>query len=344
LHQLLSMGFGPHFLSQLDLSELDGLTVGRVTFEAHGHLRLLTPHGERAALIDGPLRDRYDRIVVGDWVVYRDGDPAIATRRLERTNALRRRDPGGGVQVVAANLDVAWICIPATGDPNVRRLERWQALAADAGVRPIAVVTKSDAADPIEAAKAIEAHGVEAIAVSAIQGTGIEALLATLAPGATAALLGLSGVGKSTLVNRLLGGDVMETGAIRESDGRGRHTTTARHLFRLPNGGWLVDNPGVRAVGLVGEAGLEAAFPEIDALRDQCRFRDCSHDTEPGCAILGAIDAGELDPERFAAWRKLQKELAFEARRDDPVAQRAERDRWKKIHMAHRQRDKLRGR
>jgi ribosome biogenesis GTPase len=337
------MGFGPDLLSQLTLDELETLPVGRVVFEAHGHLRLATADGVRAALIAGPLRDRVDRVIVGDWVVTTPGDPLIATRRLDRRNALRRRDPGDGVQWVAANLDIAWVCQAAT-DPNARRLERWAALCADADVPATVVITKRDLADPCEVAAVAARLGLPSIAVHALGGDGLSELFATVRPGETAALLGLSGAGKSTLLNALVGSAAAETGEVRASDGRGRHTTTARHLYRLPNSGWLLDNPGVRTLGLVDEASLESVFPEIDALVGRCRFRDCAHDQEPGCALRDAVDRGEVREERFAAWRKLQRELAYDARRDDPAARRAERERWKRIHLVQRARDRTRDR
>lgn len=337
VHHLLSLGFGPHFLRQLSPDELDDPPVGRVRFAAHGRVRLLTVHGEHPALLEGPLRDPHDPVVVGDWVRFRPGDPPIVEARLLRTGVLRRRDPDGGTQVVAANVDIALLCTALGRDLNPRRLERWIAVAEDAGADPVVVVTKVDGEADADAAVAL-VRGVttaDVVTVSAVADRGREALLALLPGGRTAALLGSSGVGKSTLLNWLIGAEAQATGAIR-ADERGRHTTTARHLLALPNGAWVIDNPGTRQVGPLDAGAVDAAFPDIDALASGCRFRDCGHADEPGCAVLAAVDAGGLASVRLAAWRKLRREVAWEARRDDPRAQAAERDRWKRIHEAVR--------
>ncbi len=334
LHHLFTLGFGPHFLAQLDLSDLsDTPPVGRVAFTAHGHVRLLTPGGERAAILDGPLR--HDPPVVGDWVWARAGDPFVATRRFERRNVLRRRDPAGGAQVVAANVDVALICTALGRDLSARRLERWLAVAADCGADPVVVLTKADTGD-VEAAVALARAVTDApiVPVSALDDRGREALLAHLGEGRTAALLGSSGVGKSTLLNRMAG-TTQATRAVRD-DERGRHTTTARHLLRLPGGAWVIDNPGTRQVGPLEADAVDGAFPEVEALAEGCPWRDCAHATEPGCAVLAAVAAGALPVARLDAWRKLRRELAYEARRGDPLAEAASRDRWKRIHMAAR--------
>lgn len=340
------MGFGPHFVSQLDPEQLADPPVGRVCFEAHAHFRLQTPHGERAAILDSRLHDRYDRVVVGDWVVFDDRyDPVVVTRRLERVTALRRRDPGGFVQTVAANVDRVLICTSIGADLNLRRLERWLLIAAESEVEPVVVLTKADGdADVDEAVRFVSqvAGDHVVLPISAQEGRGLQPLIELLEPGRTVALLGTSGVGKSTLVNRLLDGDVQATGAIRAADGRGRHTTTARHLFRLDNGAWLLDNPGVRTVGILDHEGMASVFPEIEARLGGCRFRDCAHEREPGCAVREGVESGDITAERFAAWRKLQRELAHERRREDPAAARAERERWKRVHKAHRQRDAFR--
>lgn len=336
LHHLRLLGFGPDFLAQLDLTDLsdpDGPPVGRVAFTAHGHARLLTATGERAAIVDGPLR--HDPPVVGDWVWARAGDPYVMTRRFERRNTLRRRDPAGGAQVVAANVDVALICTALGRDLSARRLERWLAVAADAGAEPVVVLTKADAGDVADAvALARGVTDAPVVPVSVYADTGRDALVAHLGEGRTAALLGSSGVGKSTLLN-WLAGTAQATGAVR-ADERGRHTTTARHLLPLPGHAWVIDNPGTRQVGPLDADAVDAGFPEVEALAAGCRWSDCAHATEPGCAVVAAVDAGTLPAARLEAWRKLRREIAYEARRGDPVAEAAERDRWKRIHVAAR--------
>ena len=332
------MGFGPSFIQQLDLESYSNPRVGRVVFVSHTHLRLVTPEGEVAARLAPALQDRTDPVVVGDWVAWRPGDPVYAVRRFERARALRRRDPGIGVQLVAANVDVAWLCYPADEPANVRRLERWLAIAHDAEIGLTVVVTRADVGDAdAVAADAARITGGPVVRTSARDGLGVDALRASLRPGETATLLGQSGVGKTSLTNALLGGGDFATGAVG-ADGRGRHTTTTRQLVRLAGGGWLLDNPGVRAVGPIDAATVDAAFPEIDALLGRCRFRDCHHETEPGCALRGAVEAGEVDAVRFAAWQKLQREVAYEARRSDAAAAAAEKERWKAIHRGQRQR------
>ena len=334
LNSLRSLGFGPAFFAQLSPDQIDDPPIGRVQFSARGHVQLDTPRGVIGAILEGPLRDGSDPTVVGDWVLVRfDHDPPLVTRRLERTSTVRRRDPHHGVQVVAANIDVAVVCMPADAAFNFRRLERWLLVAGEAGAEPAVVLTKSDLhSDPVALVAEVEAlsPGLRVVATSAVDGTGREALLALFEPGKTVALLGLSGVGKSTLVNWVLGDDAMDTGPIREHDGRGRHTTTARHLFRLENGAWLLDNPGIRQVGPTGDVDLGDAFPEIEEAAARCRFRDCAHDGEPGCAVQDGIIDGTLESERLAAWQKLARELAWHARREDPRALATERRGWKR--------------
>jgi ribosome biogenesis GTPase len=334
LNSSRSLGFGPAFLAQLSPEQLDDPPIGRVRFSARGHVQLDTSRGVVGAILEGPLRDGTAPTVVGDWVIVRfDHDPPLVTRRLERTSTFRRRDPHEGVQVVAANIDVAVVCAPADTAFNLRRLERWLLVAGEAGAEPAVVLTKCDLhPDPkaLVAEVAALSPGLRVVATSAVDGTGRDELLALFEPGRTIALLGTSGVGKSTLVNWVLGDDTQDTGPVREHDGRGRHTTTARHLFRLENGAWLLDNPGIRQIGPTGDVDLGDAFPEIEAAAERCRFRDCAHDGEPGCAVGDGIADGTIDEGRLASWQKLQRELAWHARREDPRALATERRGWKR--------------
>jgi ribosome biogenesis GTPase len=225
-------------------------------------------------------------------------------------------------------------------DLNVRRLERYLVAARDSGAQPVIVLTKADlCADPKTEAQRVAsiAEGAPVLTLSALTGDGLDGLDAWLTPGSTAVLLGSSGAGKSTLLNALAGRALMETGAIRASDERGRHTTTHRELFRLPNGALLIDTPGMRELGLLAvDDALDASFEDVTALLQNCRFGNCTHVSEPGCAILAALQEGALGEERWQSYLKLQRELAFAARRDDASAEAANRARWKNAHKAQR--------
>lgn len=265
---------------------------------------------------------------VGDWVGVQ-GDLVVDV--LPRWSELHRPDPDAPqLQVLAANLDIVLIAAPADRlSPS--RVERELAVAWESGGRPVVVVTKADLVDTGECLAGLEGRlvGADVIVTSAPAGTGIDELRLVLAPDRTAVLLGPSGAGKSTLVNALIGHDVLATGAVRDSDQRGRHTTTARHMMPVPGGGMLIDTPGLRSLRLSGEEGISAAFPDVEDLAVECRFRDCCHDTEPGCAVTTAVAAGELDRARFASYQKLQRELAAEERKRDPVLRQAYAARWR---------------
>jgi ribosome biogenesis GTPase len=352
LSDLFSLGFRQSFLSQLEGDALMGVfdpsssvRPGRVSFVSRDRARALFGAGPAVGvLLPARFCDPADPVLVGDWLVVDvSNDPPLALQRLERDSELRRRDPGGGIQRVAANLDLGLICTAVGADFSVRRAERWMALCHEAGITPVLLLTKADPGRDVSAeVAALERLGAEVVALSALHGTGIPQLAERLA-GQTSCMLGSSGVGKSTLLNALLGEEAQDTGGVRDGDDKGRHTTTARSLWRLPGGGLLVDNPGVREVGLIDEDGVGAVFPEVDALLSQCRYRDCQHDGDEGCALDGAVESGELDPDRLAAWRKLQREAAYEARRNDAVLRRAEEKKWRKVHLAAKARNKLLG-
>jgi ribosome biogenesis GTPase len=251
------------------------------------------------------------------------------------------------LEVVAANLDLVLIVTAADRDLNPRRLERFLTATFDSGAEPVLVLTKLDlAADPdaMLALIAALAPDVRTLGVSNVTGEGVEAVRTLIGPGRTAGLLGTSGVGKSSLVNRLLGQErqaVAEIGAFE----RGRHTTTARELIVLPGGGLVLDTPGMRLITPADEAGLEAAFGDLEAFAGACRFRDCRHQDEPGCAVQAAVDAGALSAERLDAWGKLRRELQHLERKDDKRAESEQRKRWRSIHKAGRERmrEKRRG-
>ena len=245
---------------------------------------------------------------------------------------------------VAANADVALLVASLNADLNPRRLERYLAAAWESGATPVVVLTKADACedvgDALDEIRSI-AIGAEVLAVSALTGQGMDTLTRLLKPGETAVLLGSSGVGKSTLVNALAGQDLMATQAIREDDARGRHTTTHRELILTTSGVLLLDTPGMRELGLWdAEAGLSATFGdlerEIATLAEGCRYRDCHHQAEPGCAVREALAGGALDEARWRSWIKLQRELAHLERREDPVAKAVHQKRWITIAKANR--------
>jgi len=336
------------------------LIPARVTVQQRGHYGLVTDLGELTGQISGKLA--HDARsggypAVGDWVAVaaRSGERAATIHAVmpRRTAFVRRAaDSHATEQVVAANVDVALLVASMNADLNQRRLERYLATAWQSGAKPVVVLTKCDlAADP--AAEVAEAEsvafGAPVLAVSAVTGEGMDALAALLKPGETAVLVGSSGVGKSSLVNALAREPLMDTGAIREGDDHGRHTTTHRELIRLPlgalvPGALILDTPGMRELGLLdADEGLAATFEDVEAIAESCRFSDCHHGNEPGCAVRAALESGELDPGRWRSFNKLQRELAFQARKEDPRLREAHNRHWVAIAKASRAGKKSRG-
>lgn len=284
------------------------------------------------------------RCVAGDWVAVArpDGhDMPLIEAILPRHSAFSRKDPGEetGEQVVIANVDVVFIVQSLSGGGiNVARLERELVLAWESGARPVVVLTKADLSEDATAQRELAeevAFGVDVIVESALTGQGIEEVRAHVGEGVTAALLGSSGVGKSTLLNRLVGTEVQATGEVRSGDDKGRHVTVARELVTVPGGGVVIDTPGMRAIGLweAGQ-GMASAFPDIEELAQRCRFRDCSHEAEPGCAVVAAAETGELSSRRLDSYRRLTTELAEIARRQDERAWREREQVQKTISKA----------
>nr|WP_236830805.1 ribosome small subunit-dependent GTPase A [Blastococcus sp. KM273128] len=316
-----------------------GSEAARVVRVDRGRLTVLTAGGERRAHPAPALRD--DVVggpAVGDWVALR-GELAVAV--LPRRSAFTRTAAGrtSAAQVVAANVDTVLVVDALTGPARLRRVERYLAVAWSSGAAPVVVLTKADLCPDVPAGVAQvaeDAVGVPVLAVSSITGEGLDAVRALVPAGATAAMVGPSGVGKSSLANALAGHEVAGTRGIRE-DGRGRHTTTARELHRLPGGGLLVDTPGLRELGLHDDAeGIDRAFADVAELGTRCRYRDCGHRGEPGCAVAAAIDDGRLDPARFTSWRKLQAEAHRQQLRVDARARAEERARLRAVHRARR--------
>jgi ribosome biogenesis GTPase / thiamine phosphate phosphatase len=339
---LARLGWTPAFEDQFAPHAANGLEPARVAVEHRGAYLLYTSSGERPAELSGRLRhavDSRDELpAVGDWVAVADpegADRALVQAVLPRRSKFSRmaaNDHGQTIeQVVAANVDVVFLVAGLDGDLNVRRLERYLTLGWESGAEPVVVLTKSDLCDDPDAALLeVEALaiGVPVHAVSNLTGEGIDDLRGYFTDGRTVAALGSSGVGKSSLVNRLSGEELMAIGDLR-ADGRGRHTTTNRQLLLLPQGGLFLDTPGMRELRLwESEDGLAAAFDDVADAAARCRFADCAHETEPGCAVRAAIADGSLDPERLASWRKLEGELKhLELKQDARLRAEARKER-----------------
>lgn len=297
-----------------------GLLPARVTMVYRKHLKVRSHRGEHWARIGGALLHRADPLglpAVGDWVAARipESGEALVHAVLPRHSAFVRKVAGdqAAPQVVAANVDVVLVVMGLDRDFSLRRLERFLTLAWESRAAPIVILNKTDLCEDLAtdlAAVREVAGDVPVHPVCATADEGLEPVRALLAHGRTLVVLGSSGVGKSTLVNRLVGSDVMSTGELRD-DGRGRHTTTRRELLPLPGGGAIIDTPGLREVQLwQAQGGLSRAFDDVEALARECRFTDCRHQAEPGCAVKAALDDGRLDDERFASWLELQEEVA----------------------------------
>jgi ribosome biogenesis GTPase len=353
---LTSWGYGPSFDHALSSLARPELSPARTISDLGARLEVVDASGEpRLAQLSGRLRHTLparERPVVGDWVAIAapagPDEPAVVHGVLPRTSQLVRRAAGRAEreQVVAANVDTCLVVTSANRDASARRLERYLTAVWDSGAAPVVVVSKIDLVGDRElaaviAALAAVAPGVPILPVSARTGTGLAALAGHLRPGRTVALIGSSGVGKSSLLNHWLGRDHQAVLPVDAND-RGRHATTRRELFALPGGGLVIDTPGMRSFGLVDtDTGLGDAFADLGEIAARCRFRDCQHRGEPGCAIDAAIDAGELDPGRRDGLHKLTRELAAAELRRDPLAAREERARIKAVNKALRARTRV---
>lgn len=298
------------------------MTLARVTAQHRELYQVITATGELTAMVSGHQRHQasgnVDFPTVGDWVLLTatDSDQAQIQTILPRQSVLVRGAAGGDGQgqLIAANLNTVFICMSLNANFNVRRIERYLTMVWESGAQPVVVLTKSDVTNNLaEQLAELEpvTIGVPVISCSAETGAGLSELTPYLKAGQSVAFIGSSGVGKSTLINRLMGAEVMTTKTIRSADAHGRHATTHRQLLRLPAGAVVIDTPGMRELQLVA-GDLDRSFVDIATLAAKCRFRDCQHETEPGCAVRKAVEAGELSPERLASYRKLQREMQYQ--------------------------------
>jgi ribosome biogenesis GTPase len=340
-HALAAWGWSADLQAAFGPLAERGLAPARVTQQHRERYVVVDAGGEKPAVVSGRFRHEASRDAdfpaVGDWVALNAGatdDLATIDAILPRRSAFARAAALTlAEQVVAANVDVVFVVTSLNRDFNLRRLERYVATAWESGARPVVILSKADLTEDLGGsllAAEAAAPGVPVIAVSVVTGLGLEDVRALIGYGQTVALVGSSGVGKSTLINALAGHELMATAGIREDDARGRHTTSVRHLLRLDEG-LVLDTPGLREIGLLNEDGLADSFTDVLDLAGRCRFSDCAHRTEPGCAVRSALADGRLDRGRLAAYEKLAREARYVERKTDIFAREAERRRWRNI-------------
>lgn len=341
---LMDLGWNSFFETSFERFKSDSYLAARIGQEHKSNYIVLYENGELTAEISGKFRfeaeSRAKYPTVGDWVVISiptNNERAIIHALLPRQSAFVRKEAGvlTEEQVVAANIDTIFIVCGLDGNFNLRRIERYLTLAWESGAMPVILLNKSDLCQQLEMRiSEVEsmAVSVPVHAISASNGTGFEAFEKYLIHGKTAAYLGSSGVGKSSIINRLLGEERLQIGEVSNADSRGRHTTTYRQLIILPNGGMVIDTPGMRELQVWGdEEGFKQAFDDIEELATNCRFRDCAHQSEPGCAVQAAISDGRLDAERYQSYLKLKREFRYLAARQSMKANAVEKLKWKQI-------------
>lgn len=358
--KLESLGWGTYFADAMQALNHEGWLAARVVREGRDLYHVVGAEGETLAALSGRLRHqarvRADLPAVGDWVLIQPpaaGGPALIRHLLPRRTALERRSPGSltQTQVVAANMDVVFVVGALDGGRNfnLRRFERYLALVRESGAAAVLLLNKCDVCDEVEArveeAKTV-AGEVPVLPISALTGAGLSALKMYFKKGRTVALIGPSGVGKSALVNALSGeDDTKEVGAVRENDRRGRHTTTYREILPLPGGALIMDSPGLREIQIWGDGeSLSDVFPDLEELAARCRFRDCRHEAEPGCAVQEAIRSGTLEERRLDHYRQLAAELDALAVRQNRRSQILEKRALRSVHQDFEARTKAKRR
>jgi ribosome biogenesis GTPase len=346
---LAALGFGPFFEAQLSPEERAALLPGRAAADRGRRLAVRFEDGERLVTIPGRLRAAGVVPVVGDFVLAPPGEEPPVARVLARRSRLSRGAAGRAEaeQVIAANVDLVFLVHGLDAGVRPRRLERELAAVLAGGAEPVVLLAKADLAEdraPARAEAEGAARGAAVHAVSGTTGEGLETIRALLAPGRTGVFVGPSGAGKSTLVNALLGAEVQPVAAVRARDARGRHATTGRRLFALPGGGAVIDGPGIRELKLWDAAGIEEVFDDVAAVAAGCRFRDCAHEDEPGCAVRAAVEEGRLDPARLESLAKLEAEARSAERRRGGAAAREEKRRWRAVSREIRRLNRDRGR
>ncbi|TMB95882.1 MAG: ribosome small subunit-dependent GTPase A [Chloroflexi bacterium] len=357
MYTLEDLGWDAYFQQQLTAQpNIEGAEPARVAEELKGAYRIINQRGVVSAFLPGRFLHAAASgglPSAGDWVLARSlpgEDRALIERLLERRTKLSRQQAGEktGEQLLAANVDIVFVVASLNREYNVRRIERYLTAVWESGARPILVLNKADLAENTASALAetqVAAPGVPVQLTSAATGEGIEPLQRHLNPRETGVFVGSSGVGKSSIINRLAGREQQAVHDVRSSDDRGRHTTTSRQLLVLPGRGVIIDTPGLRELQLWdGGGGAGQTFAEIAALAQRCAFRDCTHEREPGCAVRAALEAEELDEGRLRSYRKLERERLFIARKHDQSLQTEEKRKWKRIQKNNRQRQRVRGR
>lgn len=346
---LAELGWTPFFKQHFQPFAEQHLIPVRITRQDKQSYQVRGEGDLHTALLPGALHQSLEgaeRPVVGDWVAIAplaNEQKGIIRAVLPRTSSFSRKHAGTTTreQVIAANMDTVFLVNGLDGDFNLRRIERYVTQAWNSGAMPVVLLNKADLCEDVDAhVWEVEkvAMGVDVHALSARQNEGLDVLHRYVTSGKTVAFLGSSGVGKSTLVNYLLGEQRMKTSEVREDDSRGRHTTTHRELVFLPDGGMVIDTPGLRELQLWGDVeSLQDTFTDIEDLATQCRFRDCAHETEPGCAVQAALETGELDPGRYSSYQKLRKELDYLARRQDEAGAYQQRQHVKKLTKYYKQ-------
>jgi ribosome biogenesis GTPase len=342
---LLQMGWTSHFQAQLENFYNDEFIPARVVGVRKNNFRISNGKREWLATVAGKLKHHSDCLypVTGDWVLMTD---KVISEVLVRKNALSRGAAGTHgkqdaqpqrAQVIAANLDTVFVVCGLDRDFNLRRIERYLTLVYNCGLNPVIILTKADLhQDPVPFVGEVEtvAFGVSIHLVSALDCKGLAPLEEYLSPGQTTTMVGSSGAGKSTLVNRLYGKTVQATGSISNSVGKGKHTTTTRDLIIMPQGGIVIDNPGLREIAFWDDdGGIKVAFPEIENLAEACRFSNCSHMHEPGCWVLQAVTDGEISQGRLESYRKMKRELTYLSHRQHKSADRVEKEHWKGVAL-----------